>query len=102
MYSFSIVIELQNIVTTYACLGIHGKYPLFLFDFNQIWILSTDFIRSFQFQVSRKSVKWEPSCLLPADGLDTTEIKDSFSVCDNASSGNFLPTFRDNQWILGP
>jgi hypothetical protein len=61
MHSFSIVIELQNIVITSTCLGIHGNYPMFLFDFNQIWILLTNLNRSFQFQVSRKSVMWEPS-----------------------------------------
>jgi len=40
---------------------------MFLFDFNQIWILLTDLFRSFQFQVSRKSVKWEPSWYTWAD-----------------------------------
>jgi len=103
MHSFSIiiVIELRNIVTTETCLGIHDNYPMFLFDFNQIWILLTDLIISFQFQVSKKVCHVGAELIL-ADELDMTEIKGTFRVCDNASSGYFLPTFRDNLWILGP
>jgi hypothetical protein len=42
--------------------------------------------------------------LIHADVLDMTEIKGTLRVYDtrNASSGYFLPTFRDNLRILGP
>jgi len=42
-------------------LGIHIKCPIFLSDFTEIWIFSTDFHKSLQFESSRKSFHWEPS-----------------------------------------
>jgi hypothetical protein len=72
---------------------------MFLFDFNEIWILLTDF--KFPISSSTKICRVGAE-LIHADGLDITEIKDTFRVYDNTSSGYFLPTFRDNLWILGP
>ena len=47
---------------------IHVQYPLFLSDFNGLWIFSTDFRKKLKFQVTSKSVQWEPSCSLRTDG----------------------------------
>jgi hypothetical protein len=41
---------------------LHVKYPLFLSDFNQIWIFCTEFRKSLKYQISSKSVQWEPTC----------------------------------------
>jgi len=30
----------------------HVKYPLFLSDFNQIWILLTEFLKILKYQIS--------------------------------------------------
>jgi hypothetical protein len=38
------------------CLGLHVEWTVFLLNFNQIWILSTDYDRSSQYQISRKYV----------------------------------------------
>ena len=47
---------------------------MFLFDFNKIWIVLTDLIRSFQFLVSRKLCHVGAELIL-AGGLDMTEMK---------------------------
>jgi hypothetical protein len=48
--------------------GLHAKYPLFFSDFNQIWILSTDFRKILKYQISWKSVQSDPSCCMRTDG----------------------------------
>jgi hypothetical protein len=40
--------------------GLHVKYPLFLLDFNETWILSTDFRKILEYQVWLKSSHLEP------------------------------------------
>ena len=48
---------------------VHVKYLLFLSDFNESLIFSTDFRKIFAYKISRKSVQWEPSCSMRTDGL---------------------------------
>jgi hypothetical protein len=40
-------------------LGLHVKC-LFLYDFNEMWIFSTQFRKSPKYQILRKSIEWEP------------------------------------------
>jgi hypothetical protein len=51
--------------TTY--LGLHVVCPIFLSDFNQIWILSTGFNGSLQHRTSRQSVQFAPSWYTQTD-----------------------------------
>jgi len=47
--------------------GPNVQHPLFSSDLTETCILSTDFRKILKFQISFKSVQWEPS-LLHADG----------------------------------
>ena len=64
------------------------KYPLFLSGFNENLIFSTDFGKNIIYQVSSKSVWWEPSIktlkpvfpLCDRDGGSVCHFNVSFSV----------------------
>jgi len=49
-------------------IGLHVKYPQFLSDFNETWILSTDIRKTPKFKISWKSVQWETRCSIRTDG----------------------------------
>jgi hypothetical protein len=64
-------------------IGLHVKYPLFLLDFNQTWIFSTDFWKILRCQISRKFYPWEPTCSMrsyPKVHLNRNYLK-MFSIC---------------------
>jgi hypothetical protein len=49
------------------CIGRHVKNSLFLLDFNETRIFSTDFRNIRKYQISRKSAQWETSSSMRAD-----------------------------------
>ena len=63
----------------------HGKCQLFLSDLNENWICSTDFLKLLKYEISWKSVEWEPSCSQRTDGYtdrrtDMTKLTVAFAI----------------------
>ena len=53
-----------------TCFALYGKCPIFLSNFNQIWIVLTGFHVNPQYQISRKSVQWRLHWYMQTDGQD--------------------------------
>ena len=63
--------------------------PYFLPDFNQLWIFSTDFHTSSPYQISLKSVQWEPWWYMQTDGrTDTMKLIGDFRDSGNPPANN--------------
>jgi len=70
-------------------------YPLFFPDFIETWIFSTSFPKTLKYQISWKSVQWEPSFSMRTDGRrDMTKLIVTFRNFANASKNQ-----RKIRWI---
>ena len=67
-------------------IGIHVKYPLFLSDFNEAWIFSTDFRKTLKYRILWKFVQWEPSCSMRTEGRQTDMKKEQSLFSNFANS----------------
>jgi hypothetical protein len=82
-------------------MGIHVKYPLFSSDFDELEF-SWQIFEKFSNQISWKSVQWEPSCSMWADGwmdkqTDTMKLIVAFRNFANAHKN---ATWQDRQWLF--
>ena len=53
------------------------KVPVVIERFNETWIFSTDFRKARQYQISWKSVQWEPSCSMRMYGRTDRQTRQS-------------------------
>ena len=67
---------------------LHAKYVLFLSDFNQTSILSTDVQKIFKYQFSQRSVQWEPSCSMPT----ARQSEANSQICNFVNTPNNVNT----------
>jgi hypothetical protein len=67
-------------------IGIHVKY---LSDFIEIWIFRTEFRKILQYEISWKSVHWEPSCSMRTDRHDGA-YSCSSQFCEKRLKNEFL------------
>jgi len=73
-------------------IGLHVKYPLFLSYFNEPSIFSAALRQILKYQISWKSVQWEPNCSVRTDGQDeANSLFSQFCVAPYISC-NIMPS----------
>jgi hypothetical protein len=72
-------------IWSHSHIALHVKYPIFLSDFNEIWIFWADFRKILKYQISRQSAHWEAGCYRTdgrTEGHDEADSRFSkFSIC---------------------
>jgi hypothetical protein len=74
--------------------GLHVKCPIFLFEFNQIWSISTDFhkVLNIKFHVNLSGGS-RANTFRQTDGrTDVTKVIDAFRDCANAPNKTYTFT----------
>jgi hypothetical protein len=55
-------------------IGLYVNYLLYLSDFNETWNFCASFLKILKYQISGKSVLWEPSCFMMVDGRTDRQV----------------------------
>ena len=59
--TFPIIRRKERDIIKKIYIGLHAKYPLFMWDFNEPWIFWTNSGKILRYHISWKSVQWKPS-----------------------------------------
>jgi hypothetical protein len=90
----------RDIIKIYV--GLHVKYHLFVSDFNETWILLSEFRKILKCQISWKSVQWEPSCSMRKDGRADRrtymKLIVTFRSFGNAPKTHFMYSYPWQLW----
>jgi hypothetical protein len=76
----------MNEIWSEMCIGLHATYSLFLSDFNETWIISTNFRKILKHQIQWKTIQWEPSC---PKRTDMTKLTVNYGNFTNASRNRY-------------
>ena len=60
-------------------IGLHAGYPLFLSDYNETWIMFTDFKKISKYQISPKFAWWELICSVRTPPSCITSTKNAMN-----------------------
>ena len=71
---------------------LHVKHPLFLSDFNETWVFSTDLWKKPKYKLSSKSIECEWSCSMRTDRRTDMKLIVAFRKCTKASKSLFPET----------
>jgi hypothetical protein len=77
----------------------HVKHPLFLSDFEEAWIFSTDYQKILKYRISWKSVQWEPSGSFGRTYRNMTKLIVDFFFNFEDAPRNWIQTIS---WYVTP
>jgi hypothetical protein len=73
-------------------IGLHVKYPLFLSDFKETLIFSSEFLKILKCKTSRKSGQWEPRySMRTEERTDMTKVLVAFRNSANSPKEETIP-----------
>ena len=78
-----------------------SKVPFILWDFNETWIILTDFRKIIKHRILWKTVRWESSCCMRTDGQrDVAILIVTFHDYANALKSCYLLRYLLNETVV--